>query len=721
MIVEPSKVAEEFVLQTDMHLFLTGKAGTGKTTLLRKIANETDKNMVIVAPTGVAAINAGGMTIHSFFQLPSASFIPNMEGFSMDGIMDWKTLAQQHRLRKEKRQILVELELLIIDEISMVRADLLDAIDFTLRRIRKREESFGGVQVLAIGDLFQLSPVVKPHSWNHLKSIYASPFFFDSIVWKRSNHVAIELHKVYRQEDQVFVGILNHIREGVYVEVDFKQLNERYSEETENSDVITLTTHNNKADTINTRELESLESSDISLEASVSGRFNENSYPLPEEIVVKKGARVMFVRNHPDGFYYNGKIGVVTGKFDEELFIKVEGDDQPIAVAPIEWKNKRYSLDDETKEIKVEEIGSYKQYPIKLAWAVTVHKSQGLTFDEVNIDLADTFAPGQLYVALSRCRTLEGLILSSKLSRENIKVDQRVIGYYDEIRSRGDLVQTLEQQKELYKQKSLAQLFSLQKLIVQNDQWIDYLVESDSPDRNKFLKLAHNIKTTLTDLDKTGYKFRQQLNHLFQKDSSTDANSTELIIERVVKAIDYFTAQLFEHAIKPLEVLYQEYKKVKSSVLIKNMMSLNNDLWHSVQSLYDAHHQGQKVYLAKPKHKKAIFFDPNKKAPKRVKGATYDLTLQLFKAGQSIADIAKKRSLASTTVESHLGKLLQDDKLSITELMEQKRIDKIYPLLLAHIDLELSDMRNKIPFYISYSELRWLRTWYKKTGADQIK
>jgi hypothetical protein len=715
--MEIAEVVKEFVLHTDMHVFLTGKAGTGKTTLLRKIAEESQKNMVITAPTGVAAINAGGMTIHSFFQLPSSAFVPAHSGYAVDGIMDWRTLAQQHRLRKEKRQLLMELELLIIDEISMVRADLLDAIDFTLRRIRKREEPFGGVQLLAIGDLFQLAPVVREESWAHLRSTYESPFFFDSMVWRRCSHVSAELQTVYRQEDQTFVDILNNIREGIYEADDFEQLNSRYREELEESDIITLTTHNRKADAINTRELAKLVTSDISLEASVLGRFNESAYPLPEEIIVKKGARVMFVRNHPDGFYYNGKIGVVTGMHDECLFVKAEDEREPIAVEPSEWKNNRYALDDETKEIKVEEVGSYKQYPVRLAWAVTVHKSQGLTFDEINVDLADTFAPGQLYVALSRCRTLEGLTLKSKLRQENIKVDQRVLSYYHQIRTQTDHTAILEARKLKYEQKRLQELFSFQKLIVLTDQWTDYLKDEDPPDKNKFLKLAHNIKTTLTDLDKTGQKFRQQLRYLFEQEE----DQQKAIIGRVDKAIGYFTDELHANCIKPLEETYQAYKKVKSSVLIKNMMSVNNDIWHHLQSIYDLSYQDDKIYSSIPKHKKTIYFDPNKKAPKRVKGATYDLTYKLFKAGQTVADIAKQRSLASSTVESHLGKLLQDEKLTINELMSQERIDKVYPMLVEHIDLELSDMRNKIPFYTSYAELRWLRTWYKKTGADKVE
>ena len=414
------QIAKEFILQTNRNLFLTGRAGTGKTTLLKEVLRETNKNAVVVAPTGVAAINAGGVTIHSMFQLPTAAFIPDFQtGTGSDHFITRNQLAQSQRIRKERRQLIIELELLVIDEISMVRADLLDAVDFTLKRLRHNALPFGGVQLLVIGDLFQLSPVVRSFEMSILNRYYHSMFFFEAHVWRSCDPVCIELKKVYRQEESSFIGILNNIRNGVKEENDLTELNKRFSDQADSASAITLTTHNNKAEIINQKELGLLTGPKYTLKAQVNGRFAESAYPTEEKIVVKKGAKVMFLRNHSEGLYYNGKIGEVTGKVDEILLVKCEGEKNPIQITPIEWKNTRYVLDQTTKEVKQQDIGQFKQYPIKLAWAVTVHKSQGLTFDHVMLDLEDTFAPPKIAVTGFSLSLSTRLILSiSLLSNE---------------------------------------------------------------------------------------------------------------------------------------------------------------------------------------------------------------------------------------------------------------------------------------------------------------
>jgi len=400
-------LAEGFILHTNRSVFLTGKAGTGKTTLLREIIKKTKKSTAVVAPTGVAAINAKGVTIHSFFQLPTTTFLPTSERVEYDRITNRKTLAQNQKLRTEKRQLIVELELLIIDEISMVRADLLDAIDFTLRRIRKRPAPFGGVQLLVIGDLFQLAPIVKPDDWNVLKSYYKSPFFFDAIAWQESNAVSIELQKVYRQADQTFISVLNRIRNGISKQEDIDHLNLRYDPFADTEEIITLTTHNRKADSINNKELDNLLTKSVQLKANVTGHFAPSAYPTREVITIKEGAQIMFVKNHPDGIYYNGKLGTIETIDKDKIKVHLIEDDRAIDVVEEQWKNTKYVVDPETKKIEQQNIGTFEQYPFRLAWAITVHKSQGLTFEDVILDLENTFAPGQLYVALSRCRSLE--------------------------------------------------------------------------------------------------------------------------------------------------------------------------------------------------------------------------------------------------------------------------------------------------------------------------
>ena len=313
------ELAEEFILYTDSNIFLAGRAGTGKTTLLQEVLLKTKKKSVIVAPTGVAAINAGGMTIHSMFQLPTKSFIPSNDVIDRDFFINRNQLVSVQKIRKERRRLLQEIELLVIDEISMVRADLLDAVDFTLRRLRKNQQPFGGVQLLVIGDLFQLAPVVKESVWPGLNRYYKTPFFFSSIAWKHSNAITIELKTIYRQEDDEFINILNNIRNGIKNKEDIDRLNENFDHKLRADETITLTTHNKKAEAINQTELTRLESPPIKLKAKITGQFNESSYPTKETITLKEGAQVMFIRNHSDGLHYNGKIGTVQSSIDEGL------------------------------------------------------------------------------------------------------------------------------------------------------------------------------------------------------------------------------------------------------------------------------------------------------------------------------------------------------------------------------------------------------------------
>ncbi len=714
-----SEVAKRFVLQTQKNLFLTGKAGTGKTTLLRTILTETKKNTVVVAPTGVAAINAGGMTIHSFFQLPIATFIPDQSDLGQEGFMNRHTLVKQHKLRKEKRKLLMELELLIIDEISMVRADLLDAIDFTLRRIRKSAHPYGGVQMMVIGDLFQLSPVVKEREWDVLRSYYKSPFFFDSTSWRQASAIAIELDKVYRQEDNHFVEVLNRIRIGESTDADINLINEKYNISNEKNTALLLTTHNAKADKVNQEALHAIDDKVYHLEAEVSGKFNESAYPMALNIEVKKGAKVMFTRNHPDGIFFNGKIGMVTDMYDDILFVQSDGDSEKIAVEPAEWKNHKYIVNDKTKEVKIEEIGSFKQYPIRLAWAITVHKSQGLTFDQIQIDLKNSFAPGQLYVALSRCRSLEGLTLSSEISKSNVIVDQRILDFHSTALSTETIHEELKLAIKEYEELQLIEAFSMEKLLAYLEIWEDSLNEKVGEKQDEFLKIAKNVKLLLKDLNQTSQKFSGQLKmivDLIKKNEST----TSVLLNRSNKGIEYFIDQLYNGAVIPLEHKYDKYKKAKSSVLVKNLSAFIHEVWLFIESLYDLNYQGYKVYQLVPKYKRVVVFDASKIKEKRVKGQTYETTLELWEAGKSVDEIAKERNLAVSTIESHLGKLLKEGKVNIQKLMSKSDIDKIYPFVSEHNELDLNDLKAKIPFYTSYAQLRWMRIWYQDTIKDQL-
>jgi len=465
------KLAYDFVQHSGCNVFLTGKAGTGKTTFLHNFKKESVKRLVVLAPTGVAAINAGGVTLHSFFQLPFGPQLPaDVEGFSLFGEEAVKaSAAKLQRFNREKINIIKSLDLLVIDEISMVRADLLDAVDAVLRRFRDRFKPFGGVQLLMIGDLQQLAPVVKEADWEILKPYYDSAFFFSSRALQKTEFVGIELKKIYRQQDQAFIRLLNKVRDQDLDAESLQELNRRYvpgfaPEESEG--YITLTTHNHQAEKINDLKLNNLKSKARMFKAVVTGEFPEWSYPTEAELTLKVGAQVMFVKNDitPLKQYYNGKIGTLTKMTEDRVLVQCAGDGEPISVGPVEWQNCRYALDEETKAIKETIIGAFTQYPLKLAWAITIHKSQGLTFEKAIIDARAAFAHGQVYVALSRCTTLEGLVLSAPLGPQTIKTDDTVKNFTRQIEENPPGEEQFRDLKNAYQKSLIRDLFDFSGL-----------------------------------------------------------------------------------------------------------------------------------------------------------------------------------------------------------------------------------------------------------------
>ena len=411
-----------FINQTNKSIFLTGKAGTGKTTLLKQIIATTHKNTVVVAPTGIAALNAGGVTIHSMFQLPFATFLPdNKQVAQFSGtlkIENRDTLGRHFKMNATKRSIIRNMELLIIDEVSMVRADVLDAMDFMLKKVRRNERAFGGVQVLFIGDLLQLPPVVKNEEWQMLRNYYNGMFFFHSHIIQQYPPLYIELDKIFRQTDSEFIHVLNNLRNNKITTSDIAILNQFVQPNFDlkkNKGYITLTTHNAKADTINAKSLEDLKEKQFTYSPEVVGDFPEKIFPLDEKLHLKVGAQVMFVKNdlNFDKQFFNGKMGVIKSLSRNEIMVHFPEENKTIEVERYEWQNIKYKLNENTKEVEEEVIGTFVHYPIKLAWAITVHKSQGLTFDKAALDVSQVFAPGQAYVALSRLRSLKGLVLLS--------------------------------------------------------------------------------------------------------------------------------------------------------------------------------------------------------------------------------------------------------------------------------------------------------------------
>jgi hypothetical protein len=524
-------LASDLVNHTSRNIFLTGKAGTGKTTFLRHIRENSPKQMAVVAPTGVAAINAGGVTIHSFFQLPLSPFIPEATGFRPAEEATTKhSLLSRLRLNSERRKIMQELELLIIDEISMVRCDVLDAIDLVLRHVRYRPaEKFGGVQVLFIGDMFQLPPVVKEQEWDLLRTCYSSPYFFDSHVMRDDPPVYIEFTKIYRQTEERFIHLLNKVRNNEMDEEHLLALHDRYAPEFfggRSEGYILLTTHNEKAKAINAQGLEKLPGKLFSYKAEVENEFPSTGFPAEEFLQLKIGAQVMFIKNDTDKTrrYYNGKIGAVTRLEYDRIFVQCKDEADPIEVAIEKWENIRYTLDKSTRQLNEEVLGSFSQYPLRLAWAITIHKSQGLTFDKAVIDAGKAFAPGQVYVALSRCTNLEGMVLHSRIQPNSLYADDRIVRFTKNMLPPELLHEELAAAKKAYQEKIFSSLFDFRKQVAVMKELQAYLLQHTGSFNEEVYPWAESLLTKLEALQSTAEKFHLQLKKLFTLTEKAEDN-----------------------------------------------------------------------------------------------------------------------------------------------------------------------------------------------------
>ncbi len=543
------QLAFDFVQFTNRSIFLTGKAGTGKTTFLKSLKLKSPKRMIVVAPTGVAAINAGGVTIHSFFQLPFHPFIPSfyLPG-SSSAVKADRHDSHGYKMSREKINIIKSLDLLIIDEISMVRSDTLDAIDSALRRYKNRCLPFGGVQLLMIGDLQQLAPVVKDDDREILGQYYQSFFFFESKALSSTDFVTIELKHIFRQNDQVFIDLLNRIRNNDVSQEVLTELNKRYIPDFDpdsGGGYITLTTHNYQAQAINDSKLEKLPGKTHSFTAIVKDDFPELSYPNATELVLKAGAQVMFIKNDLSGdrLFFNGKIGKIVSFDDDIIVVRCPGDDFNIRVEKAEWQNMKYTLNDETREIDETVIGTFTQYPLKLAWAITIHKSQGLTFDRAVIDASSAFAHGQVYVALSRCRSLDGLVLSSRIGRRSFFDNPVVSGFVNgPLKNQSDRNQ-LDESRKAYQRQLLSELFDFTPFANTLSYFTKVLGEnSDAILGNPQEKIGNLLSIVRTDMVEVAAKFQLQLNILLNRDPDIETNIP--LQERVKKAVVYFSDRL---------------------------------------------------------------------------------------------------------------------------------------------------------------------------------
>lgn len=532
------ELAFEYIRNTNKNIFLTGKAGTGKTTFLHQVKKEDVKRMAVVAPTGVAAINAGGMTIHSFFQLPFGTYLP---GTKHDE-------TRQRKFTREKIRLIQSLDLLVIDEISMVRADVLDGIDEVLRRYRDFYKPFGGVQLLMIGDLHQLPPVVKDDEWLLLREHYPTPYFFSSHALRKTNPVAIELKHIYRQSDDTFIKLLNRVRDNKMDEETLAALNSRFVADfqpTKEQPYITLTAHNQAANDINFQKLTEIPGIAIPFKAIIEGDFPRHAYPTEEVLEFKETAQVMFVKNDisREKQYYNGKIGQII-KIDEGIiYVKCPDDDDEIAVGQVEWQNIKYTLNEKTKEVGEEILGTFIQHPLKLAWAITIHKSQGLTFERAIIDAQAAFAHGQVYVALSRCKSFEGIVLRSKIIYSSVKTDSTVKNYTEEADKNTPDEQHLTQSKKEFQQALIVEMFHFRHLQKLFEQMFRILLEHENtlhPDAYQVFKRAD--ADAVAQVFSMSEKFMTQLPVYFQQPGLPEDNPE--LIARIQKAGEWFSAQL---------------------------------------------------------------------------------------------------------------------------------------------------------------------------------
>lgn len=747
---EAAQYTLQFVNQTQRSVFLTGKAGTGKTTLLREIIRTTHKNTVVVAPTGIAALNAGGVTIHSMFQLPFGGFIPEntTPHFSENTKFETKATLRRHfKMGGLKKSVIRNMELLIIDEVSMLRADLLDAMDFMMQTVRKKAIPFGGVQVLYIGDLLQLPPVIRDEEWQTLRNYYKGKFFFHAHVVQENPPLYIELSKIFRQTDDKFISVLNNLRNNQITSEDIQALNQYVQPDFDlkaNKGFITLTTHNAKADTINSQSLFDLKGELITYKPAIVGDFPEKIYPIEFDLQLKLGAQVMFVKNDLsfEKNYFNGKMGVIQSLSSQEIWVHFPEENKTIEVDKYEWQNIRYTVDETTKEIKEEVLGTFVHYPIKLAWAITVHKSQGLTFDKAALDVSQVFLPGQAYVALSRLRSLEGLILLSPLRMNGISNDQDVMEYAQNKASEEQLKKSLHFETKNFIHNYLINTFDWAELAQEwRNHKFSYSDKSESSAKSKNATWAAKQLQVIDSLLDPSQKFILQLHKIF-------ANETVDLIhvsERFHAAFNYFMKPMDDLVFEILWKIEEVKRTKKAKAYYDELMVLEELQTKAVLRLMKAKLLIATVVAGEAISKEKLTSDEikkyisrkteaiqnqfkkvnvtliedeidlerytskksaDKKAPKK---STVEETYELWLAKNSIQDIAAIRKLTTQTIESHLVKLIQSKKISVQDVLPQDKIAELSEAFKHYKEESLTPLKEQLGEKYSWDELRMFK------------
>lgn len=725
-------MAWKIVEQTGANLFLTGKAGTGKTTFLKNLRKKGTKRMVVLAPTGIAAINAGGTTIHSFFQLPLSPYLPGT------------TFEQKDRkffqFGKVKRNIIRTLDLLVIDEISMVRADLLDAIDSVMRRYREHDKPFGGAQLLMIGDLQQLAPVIKDREWAMLSAVYDTPYFFSSKALNKAQYHTVELKTVYRQQDTSFIELLNDIRENRATDETLERLNRRYIPNFnpgKDNDYIRLTTHNLPAQQINEHELDMLPAKAFHFDAEVEGNFPEASYPAEQRLTLKQGAQIMFIKNDPEKRFFNGMIGEVVSVDNRSIIVRGKGKSQQFQLEQAEWENSKYTLNEKSKEITETVEGVFKQFPVRLAWAITIHKSQGLTFDHAIIDVSKSFAHGQTYVALSRCRTLEGLVLSEPLQRSSIKSDSVLEEFISDINAKTPTGETISALHRAYIIRILDELFDFKPL---KTAYAQVLRTIDEHLYRKFAKTLAEYKRLEPEWDNlidVAAKFKPQYTKICLE---TGGVSSPLLQDRVHKAAGYFlkgieplydlcrkTKITTENKVvkKQYEERFEDFSmeiKLKRSLLLhesqpENAFSTESYLKLKASLLLSSDDAPAKAKKRKPAStadrqtssdtKKTARKSKSETEQKPHKVTTREVSYEMFNSGMSIEDIARERGLQPNTIFSHLASFVAEGRMDYRKLMPEAHFNEIDTYIRHHPNTQtITEIKEAVSQDITFSEIR---------------
>jgi len=721
-LTEQGSLTLDFINQTERHIFLTGKAGTGKTTLLKQILEQTHKHVVVVAPTGIAALNAGGVTIHSMFQVPFDSFLPQDHWGASNKNQFFetpRTLRNHTRMGRDKKRVIRQMDVLIIDEVSMLRADLLDALELTIRRVRENNLSFGGVQVLFIGDLMQLPPVVKPEESEVLSKFYKSTYFFHATCLERNPPLYIELKKIFRQEDPTFINLLNRLRNNDLTDSDAFYLQNYYQPHfklSEHPGVILLTTHNYKASRVNDSNLKTLQTPSLNYYAEIHGDFPEKIYPVDPKLELKVGAQVMFTRNDTLSVkrFYNGKIGIVEFLDGETIKVRTNDDNQLITVEPQEWENIQYNLNDETKVVQQKIIGTFIQYPLRLAWAITIHKSQGLTFSKAALDVEDIFQAGQAYVAFSRLRTIEGLVLLSQLQINKFRADSHVLNYTSQ-----EMDDTLIQNEfagasQSYIAKLLKNSFDISSVY---SEWLkhqqSYFDAKENASKADFQSWALGMGEQIKPLVEISENFARYIDKNFVPENheqvllktkaardyfikQLEKFAEDLVVQLALlnkkkKVKTYFTElydfeELFLSFIKRMEncvVMTEAYimgKKVNKTLFDPNyIIRFRERIMDRAKSNISQQSREKLIPIAGDDLK--IEYKTTPKEPKEKKTPTAEISYNLFIQGKSIEEIAAERMFAKSTIEGHLAQMVKVGKINAENLIGPEKLAAIEKVL----------------------------------------